>query len=239
MGSSLTRDQTCAPCIGNSDSQPLDHQRGPSPCLLCRKEFLRLLVMGSQTPRNSHSEQDSYHLSAVTGFVCLSRFPRTREVSPIAEMFRSASQIHLLSFSPFTLVSFLVPVFRVTGSINASSCSLLVWFFLCFLFWDKSRFWLGHPKWNLVSDTTPQSTCFSVPHLREAYFPDQGLNPCLLQWKHRVLASGPPGNSQSPNFAHSSSNPVSPSPHLYSSPCVDILIVLPASHLASSKPYSL
>ena len=168
VGSSLTRDQTCAPCIGNSDSQPLDHQRGPSPCLLCRKEFLRLLVMGSQTPRNSHSEQDSYHLSAVTGFVCLSRFPRTREVSPIAEMFRSASQIHLLSFSPFTLVSFLVPVFRVTGSINASSCSLLVWFFLCFLFWDKSRFWLGHPKWNLVSDTTPQSTCFSVPHLREA-----------------------------------------------------------------------
>lgn len=159
---------TCAPCIGNSDSQPLDHQRGPSPCLLCRKEFLRLLVMGSQTPRNSHSEQDSCHFSAVTGFVCLSRFPRTREVSPIAEMFRSASQIHLLSFSPFTLVSFLVPVFRVTGSINASSCSLLVWFFLCFLFWDKSQFWLGHPKWNLVSDTTPQSTCFSVPHLREA-----------------------------------------------------------------------
>ena len=168
VGSSLTRDQTCAPCIGNSVSQPLDHQGGPFPCLLCRKEFLRLLVMGSQTPRNSHSEQDPCNLSAVTGSVCRSRFPRTREVSPIADMFRAASQIHLVSFSPFTLVSFLVPVFRVTGNINASSCSLLVWFFLCFLFRDKSRFWLGHPKWNLVSNTTPQSTCLSVPHLREA-----------------------------------------------------------------------
>ena len=168
IGSSLTRDQTHAPCIGNLESQPLDHQGGPFPCLLCRKESLRLLVMRSQTPGNSHSEQDPCHLSAVTGFVCLSRFPRTREASPIADTFKPASQTRLLSFSPFTLVSFLVPVFRVTGSSNASSCSLLVWFFLCFLFWDKNQFWLGHPKWNLASETSPQSTCLSIPHLREA-----------------------------------------------------------------------
>ena len=29
----------------------------------------------------------------------------------------------------------------------------------------------------------------------ESYFPYQGSNPCLLQWKHRVLTTGPPGNS--------------------------------------------
>ena len=27
------------------------------------------------------------------------------------------------------------------------------------------------------------------------YFLDQGLNPCFLHWKHRVLTSGPPGKS--------------------------------------------
>ena len=26
-------------------------------------------------------------------------------------------------------------------------------------------------------------------------FPDQGLNLCLLHWKHRVLSTGPPGKS--------------------------------------------
>ena len=30
--------------------------------------------------------------------------------------------------------------------------------------------------------------------LAGSYFPDQGSNPCLLQWKCRVLTTGPPGN---------------------------------------------
>lgn len=120
-----------------------------SPCLLCRKESPRLLVMGSQTPRNSQSGPLPCQCCHWVG---LSRFPRTREVNPIADMFRSASQIHLVSFSPLTLVSFLVLVLRATGSSNASSCSLLVWFLLALLFWGKSWFGLGHPKWNLASD---------------------------------------------------------------------------------------
>ena len=32
--SSLTRDQTCAPCIGSADSKPLDDQGSPSSCIL-------------------------------------------------------------------------------------------------------------------------------------------------------------------------------------------------------------
>ena len=28
-----------------------------------------------------------------------------------------------------------------------------------------------------------------------SWFPDQGWNPCRLQWKRRVLTTGPPGNS--------------------------------------------
>ena len=28
-----------------------------------------------------------------------------------------------------------------------------------------------------------------------SYFPDQGLNPCPLQWKHGVLTRGSPGKS--------------------------------------------
>ena len=32
------------------------------------------------------------------------------------------------------------------------------------------------------------------------YFPDQGSNPCALQWKHGVLTTGPPGKSQSLPF---------------------------------------
>ena len=30
------------------------------------------------------------------------------------------------------------------------------------------------------------------------YFPDQGLNPSLLQWEHGILATGPPRRSLSP-----------------------------------------
>ena len=29
-----------------------------------------------------------------------------------------------------------------------------------------------------------------------SWFPDQGSNPCPPQWKHRVLTTGLPGNSQ-------------------------------------------
>ena len=28
-----------------------------------------------------------------------------------------------------------------------------------------------------------------------SYFPDQGSNPCSLQWKHGILTTGPPGKS--------------------------------------------
>ena len=31
-----------------------------------------------------------------------------------------------------------------------------------------------------------------------SYFPDQGLNPRPLHWKHGVLTTGPPGKSQTP-----------------------------------------
>ena len=31
--------------------------------------------------------------------------------------------------------------------------------------------------------------------LGDLKFPDQGLNPCPLKWKHRVLTTGPPGKS--------------------------------------------
>ena len=32
------------------------------------------------------------------------------------------------------------------------------------------------------------------------WFPDQGSNPCPLQWKRRVLTAGPPGESQGDGF---------------------------------------
>ena len=32
--------------------------------------------------------------------------------------------------------------------------------------------------------------------MRDLKFPDQGSNPCPLQWKCRVLTTGPPGKSQ-------------------------------------------
>ena len=31
--------------------------------------------------------------------------------------------------------------------------------------------------------------------MQDLRFPDQGLNPCPLQWKHRALTTGPPGKS--------------------------------------------
>ena len=42
-------------------------------------------------------------------------------------------------------------------------------------------------------------TCFffltSPSSMQDLRFPDQGLNPCPLQWKHRALTTGPPGKS--------------------------------------------
>ena len=35
---------------------------------------------------------------------------------------------------------------------------------------------------------------FFLCHL-ESQFPDQGSNPCFLQWKRGILTTGPPGNS--------------------------------------------
>ena len=32
--------------------------------------------------------------------------------------------------------------------------------------------------------------------LAGSVFPNQGSNPCPLQWKRKVLTSGPPGNSR-------------------------------------------
>ena len=37
--------------------------------------------------------------------------------------------------------------------------------------------------------------------LAGSQFPNQGLNPCSLQWKHRVLTTGPPRNSLQSFFA--------------------------------------
>lgn len=39
--------------------------------------------------------------------------------------------------------------------------------------------------------------CLTSPHvwLSKSLFPDQGSNPCLLQWKSGVVTIGPPGNS--------------------------------------------
>ena len=47
--------------------------------------------------------------------------------------------------------------------------------------------------------------CFSgffghTTWLARSLLPDQGLNPCPLQWKYRVLIIGPPGNSLSTDF---------------------------------------
>ena len=36
----------------------------------------------------------------------------------------------------------------------------------------------------------------------ESWFPDQGSNPCPLQWKHGVLATGLPGKSLEENSKH-------------------------------------
>ena len=36
--------------------------------------------------------------------------------------------------------------------------------------------------------------CHAMQHLG-SFFPDQGLNPCPLHWKHRVITTGPPGKS--------------------------------------------
>ena len=41
-------------------------------------------------------------------------------------------------------------------------------------------FFFGYTEWNVGS-----------------YFPKQRSNPCPMQWKHRVLATGPPGKSSS------------------------------------------
>ena len=35
---------------------------------------------------------------------------------------------------------------------------------------------------------------------REIKFPDQGLNPGPLCWEHRVLATGPPGETPGAHF---------------------------------------
>ena len=36
----------------------------------------------------------------------------------------------------------------------------------------------------------------ALPSIWGLKFPDQGLNPCPLQWKHDVLTTEPPGKSQ-------------------------------------------
>ena len=39
------------------------------------------------------------------------------------------------------------------------------------------------------------ATPWGLPDLSSLTRHDQGSNPCLLQWKHEVLTTGPPGNS--------------------------------------------
>ena len=52
---------------------------------------------------------------------------------------------------------------------------------------DQGLEWMRHWVNILVSFLTEQ--------LVGSYFPDQGLNPCSLKWKHGVLTTGLPGNS--------------------------------------------
>ena len=42
--------------------------------------------------------------------------------------------------------------------------------------------------------------CFFLVWPVGVWFPDQGSNPCPLQWKRRVLTAGPPGESQGDGF---------------------------------------
>lgn len=206
-----------------SDSQSNDFRLAPclfplpsSPGLLCKKEAHSLLLTGSQEFPFRAGLTISIAVLSPKGSV------QASQVNPLPAILRPASQIHLLSFSPLTLVSFLLLVFRPTGSSNASSWSLLVWFFLCFLFWDKS--WLGHPKWNLASDF--QTSCLGVP-------PPQAPK-----------AESPASSGHYPLSPYPIGHQILPIPRLHPhgscpSPCTDILIGFPASLLASFNPYSL
>lgn len=154
----------------------------------------------------------------------LKRSVQVAQLNPLTDILGSASQTHLLSFSSLTLVSFLLPVFRVTGSSNASSWSLPVWFFLCFLFWDKSWFGVGYPKWNLASDS--QTSCLDVA------LPQAPETESLALSGHHPLSPGPVRHRILPV------PPVIPSLHPHSpclSLCTDTLIGLPASLPASSN----
>ena len=42
------------------------------------------------------------------------------------------------------------------------------------------------------------SLFFRIRWHRGSYFPDQGLNPCSLQWKRNILTTGEPGKALSP-----------------------------------------
>ena len=53
--------------------------------------------------------------------------------------------------------------------------------FYFYLFYFTVFFWFGYATWFVGSQ-----------------FPDQGLNPCPLQWKRRVLTTRSPGNSPKP-----------------------------------------
>ena len=48
------------------------------------------------------------------------------------------------------------------------------------VFFKKALIYLGHTTWRVGS-----------------WFPDQGLNPCPLPWRHGVPTTGPPGKALS------------------------------------------
>ena len=48
---------------------------------------------------------------------------------------------------------------------------------------------------GVAKSRTRLSDCTELPCYSGCQFPDQGLNPCPLQWKARVLTNGTPGNS--------------------------------------------
>ena len=63
---------------------------------------------------------------------------------------------------------------------------------------SQHRVRCSHGLWGSCSPS--QGLNFTPLLLRPAGLPQQSPNPCPLRWKHRVLTTGPSGQSHSPTF---------------------------------------
>ena len=65
--------------------------------------------------------------------------------------------------------------------------------------------WYSTERFLISVDVTSSLVTFfffcCATWLAGSYFPEQGSNPCPRQWKHGVLNSGPPGNSQASSLS--------------------------------------